>query len=132
MREKEEALSQELQRSSQEKGELRGQLAEKVWRPPPHHLLLAGQLTPLLWASQSSGLRAWHPFIAETDSALQEEAPVLHIIPPCFIVFSLWPATWVQSSRRASNSGLSSCLSLLCAGVFCHSGLFIAILICIF
>lgn len=43
VREKEEALSQEQQRSSQEKGELRGQLAEKVrtastvLRPPPCH-----------------------------------------------------------------------------------------------
>lgn len=33
VREKEEALSQEQQRSSQEKGELQGRLAEKV-RPP--------------------------------------------------------------------------------------------------
>lgn len=40
VREKDEALSQEQQRSSQERGELRGQLAEKV-RP--------ASTTPLLW-----------------------------------------------------------------------------------
>lgn len=38
VREKEEALSQEQQRSSQEKGELQGRLEEKVWPPSalPH------------------------------------------------------------------------------------------------
>lgn len=35
VREKEEALSQEQQRNSQERGELQGRLADKVAGPPP-------------------------------------------------------------------------------------------------
>lgn len=38
VQEKEAALSQEQQCSSQERGELQGQLADKVAGPPPYHV----------------------------------------------------------------------------------------------
>jgi hypothetical protein len=130
VREKEEALSQEQQRSSQEKGELRGQLAEKVRRPPSRHLLV-GQLTPLVWASL--GTEPGIPLLLG-QTQLSKKKPQFstsfhHVLlsSHCGQLHGYKAPGWPQTQ------GCPPASAFCVLGVFCHSApLFIVILVCIF